>query len=144
MNEIILYLVQMPLGEWLLLVSSLVMLVGAIGLFRFPDVYTRMHASNLIAVGGVCFSLFVIIISSFLQGLFSSTLMMLIFILVFIVITSPVATQAISESAYRKGIKPARNEKASSGSGNPGSAPRKHSGRRSGKKKIKKKTGRRK
>ena len=97
---------QISISEWLLLVSAVVMLIGSIGLFRFKDVYTRTHAATLITVGGVCFSLLIIAIDMFMTGFISATFIEIILIIVFILISSPIASQAIVESAYKKKILP--------------------------------------
>lgn len=99
-------LTQMTLSELLLLISSVIMLIGSIGLFIFRDVYTRTHAATLITVGGVCFSLLVIGFSIFMADFLSIHLIKMDLIIILILVTSPIAAQAIVESAHKQGIKP--------------------------------------
>jgi multicomponent Na+:H+ antiporter subunit G len=73
------------------------LLLGAIGILRFPDCYTRMHAAgkcdtlgSLLVVGGLAFH----------HGLSLGSAKIL-FIAVFIFLTSPTATHAIARSALR-------------------------------------------
>jgi multicomponent Na+:H+ antiporter subunit G len=76
------------------------MLIGAIGIFRFPDFYTRMHAATkatslgmgfLLAGAAVHFGGWVALIKAFL-------------VMIFIFLTTPVAAHAISRAAYRMGV----------------------------------------
>jgi multicomponent Na+:H+ antiporter subunit G len=73
------------------------LLLGAIGILRFPDCYTRMHAAgkcdtlgSLLIVGGVAFYHGVSLESA-----------KIVFIAVFVFLTSPTATHAIARAALR-------------------------------------------
>ncbi|MBW6451474.1 MAG: monovalent cation/H(+) antiporter subunit G [DPANN group archaeon] len=86
----------------LFILSTISMIIGALGLFRFPDIYTRIHAATMITIGGVVLSLIAIAFNPFnLQ--FSIKILI---IASFIVITSPITSHAIVMSAYDNGIKP--------------------------------------
>jgi multicomponent Na+:H+ antiporter subunit G len=81
--------------------------VGTIGLLRFPDFYTRLHAT------GKCDTLGegLIIVGLMIHHLFyySETLLVpvkLLFLTFFIFIANPTATHAIMKAAYLTGIKP--------------------------------------
>ena len=81
-----------------LLVSGLFFLIaGVIGLFRFPDFYTRMHAA------GKCDTLGSLLVVSGLAvyGGVSLASLKIIFIAVFIFLTSPTATHAIARAAFK-------------------------------------------
>lgn len=75
---------------------------GAIGLFRFPDFYTRMHAAGITdtlctacIVGGLV-----------LQAGFSLITVKLIFMLLFTWYTSPAAGHALIKAAHKTGLRP--------------------------------------
>jgi multicomponent Na+:H+ antiporter subunit G len=92
----------------ILLTSGMVfMFIGAIGLLRFPDFYTRLHATGkcdtlgegLIIVGLIIYHLFH----------YPGTPLMavkLLFLIIFIFIGNPTAIHAIVKAAYRRGLKP--------------------------------------
>jgi multicomponent Na+:H+ antiporter subunit G len=82
---------------------------AAVGLLRLPDFYSRLHASGMLDTTGLL--LFVIAVSAFClwQDLSINTVFLtlkLIFIAVFIFITSPTATHAIIDAGIRAGLKP--------------------------------------
>lgn len=75
-------------------------LSGAIGLFRFPDFFTRVHAASItdsiaavLVIGGLL-----------LQTSFDLNTAKLLFILVFLMITSPTASHALAKSARHGGL----------------------------------------
>lgn len=75
-------------------------LSGAIGIFKFPDFFTRIHAASItdsiatiLIVGGLL-----------LQTSFDLNTAKLIFILVFLMITSPTASHALAKSARHGGL----------------------------------------
>jgi multicomponent Na+:H+ antiporter subunit G len=82
------------------LIGLILVIIGAFGLLRMPDVYNKIHASGLISYG-----LFIIILSigfgkSFL--LFSKSLI----IVIFLFIASPPITSMIAHAAYKNKVKP--------------------------------------
>ncbi|MFC3149929.1 monovalent cation/H(+) antiporter subunit G [Litoribrevibacter euphylliae] len=75
-------------------------LSGAIGLFKFPDFFTRVHASSvtdsiaaILIIGGLM-----------LQTAFDLNTAKLLFILIFLMITSPTASHALAKSARHGGL----------------------------------------
>lgn len=79
-----------------------------IGLIRFPDLYTRMHAAGK---GDALSSLLMILgmaLYVFNTGSFGDILVVvkLIFIIVFIFLTSPTATHAIIDAGFESGVDP--------------------------------------
>jgi multicomponent Na+:H+ antiporter subunit G len=101
------------IGYVIIFIGSLIAIIGSFGLLRFPDVYTRSHAQTVTIVGGVCLILIGILTSQPI----SQTTIKIIFLIIFIFLTSPTATHAITKAAYRSGIKPKvkKDELASSG-----------------------------
>jgi multicomponent Na+:H+ antiporter subunit G len=81
-----------------LLVGSLFSIVGILGMFRFPDVYTRLHATGKVSVFGAVLVLFATILLTPLgvgKGLVLIALLLL---------SAPVVSHAIVSAAYRAGI----------------------------------------
>ena len=89
--------------SWVLLIAgSFFSIVGAIGMLRMPDVFTRMHAASVTETLGVALILLGLMLQSGLN-LVSAKLLML-GILIFI--TGPTATHAIAHAAILRGLKP--------------------------------------
>ncbi|MBU0687335.1 MAG: monovalent cation/H(+) antiporter subunit G [Candidatus Margulisbacteria bacterium] len=78
------------------------MIFGALGILRFPDLYTRLHPAGKAGTAGIL-SIFIGLI--FYSG-FSFNSQRIILITLFILITSPVATHAIARGAMESGIIP--------------------------------------
>jgi multicomponent Na+:H+ antiporter subunit G len=69
--------------------------VGIIGLFRFPDIFSRLHAAGKVATLGIAFLTIGAI-------LFEPALLLKGIVLIsFLTLTSPVSTHAISIAAHR-------------------------------------------
>lgn len=69
--------------------------VGVIGLFRFPDVFTRIHSAGKVATLGVAFLIFGTIIfvpEIFLKG---------IVLISFLILSAPVSAHSIGIAAHR-------------------------------------------
>lgn len=83
-------------------VGVIFILFGTIGLLRFPDIYSRMHAvTKSSTLGVIC-----ILIGGFIffivdQGVASAKLLLGI---LFIFLTAPVGGHMISRAAYRTGV----------------------------------------
>lgn len=75
---------------------------GAIGLFRFPDFYSRMHAAGI--TDTLCTAC--IMGGLVLQAGFSLIAIKLIFILLLTWYTSPSAGHALIKAAHITGLKP--------------------------------------
>ena len=89
----------MQLGSIILVSLGVVfLLLGAIGILRFPDTYTRMHAA------GKCDTLGALLVVSGLAVHHGVSLesAKILFIAVFIFLTSPTSTHAIARAARRR------------------------------------------
>ena len=89
----------MHIGSIILLsFGVLFLLLGAIGILRFPDCYTRMHAA------GKCDTLGALLVVSGVAVHHGVSLesAKILFIAVFIFLTSPTATHAIARAARRR------------------------------------------
>lgn len=75
-------------------------LVGAVGVLRLPDVYTRAHAAAKADTLGAGFA--VAAVAAYFGFQFVSVKVLLL--LVFIYITNPTASHAISRAAYLRGF----------------------------------------
>ena len=82
----------------LLSLGVLFLLLGAIGILRFPDCYTRMHAAGKCDTLG---SLLIVSGLAFYHGV-SLESAKILFIAVFIFLTSPTSTHAIARAAMRR------------------------------------------
>jgi multicomponent Na+:H+ antiporter subunit G len=76
--------------------------VGAFGLIRLPDVYTRLHSAGLVDTVGAGF----LLIGLTLYGGFTIVTIKLLLILVFLFFTSPTTSNAFANSVYSAGIRP--------------------------------------
>ena len=82
--------------SWLCLVAGgFFTVVGAIGLVRMPEVYTRMHAASVTDTLGAG----LILLGLMLQAGFTLVAVKLLFLAIFIFFTSPVATHALVRAA---------------------------------------------
>jgi multicomponent Na+:H+ antiporter subunit G len=89
--------------SWVLLVSgSVFALIGAVGIIRLPDVFSRMHGAGIIDTAGAGL---ILIGLAFQAGLTLVTVKLLL-ILVFLMFTSPTSTHALARAALIGGIKP--------------------------------------
>lgn len=86
----------------LLCAGAFFYLTGTVGLLRFPDFYSRMHATGKSDTLGTLLSLLGL---AFYAG-FSFTGVKILFIAVFIFLTSPTATHAILRAAFDSKIPP--------------------------------------
>ena len=92
----------------LLALGVLLGLIGTIGVIRFPDVFTRLHAS------GVCSttSLLSILIACMILAGFSVITGRLLVIALFFLATNSVTGHIIGHSAWSRGIVPWRQRRA--------------------------------
>lgn len=86
----------------LIFIGTFVSFLSAIGLLRFPDVYSRAHALSKSSTLGVLFVLIgALFFFLFQEGYFSIRLLLGIF---FVFLTTPVAAHVIIRSAYRSRV----------------------------------------
>ncbi len=84
------------------LVGGGFVLVGNIGLVRFPDFYSRLHPAGITDTAGAE----LIMIGMVLQAPSWIVAAKLGFIAIFLLLTSPVATHALAHTAWVSGLKP--------------------------------------
>ncbi len=85
-----------------ILLGSFFTIVGAVGLVRMPEVFTRMHAASVTDTLGVGF----LILGMSLQAGFSLVTLKLVFLLALFLFTGPVVTHALAQVCLHEGIKP--------------------------------------
>ena len=78
------------------------LLIGSLGLLRLPDVYCRIHAVGMIDTAGASF----IILGMIIHEGFTLVSVKLVLIGVFLFFTSPIATHAVAQVAYKSGVVP--------------------------------------
>ena len=89
--------------SWILLVAGgLFSIVGAIGLLRMPDFYTRVHAASVTDTLGVGF----ILLGLMLQAGWTLVTVKLVVVGLLIFFTSPAATHALTRAALGRGVEP--------------------------------------
>lgn len=80
--------------------GCLFMLLAAVGLLRMPDVLTRMHASSKAATLGAA-----LVVAAVAVALWDAAIALrAMLISLFLLITAPVAAQAIARAAYISGV----------------------------------------
>ena len=88
----------------LLLVGAFFMLAGTIGFVRFPDFYSRMHATGKCDTLGEGLMLVALIV----YGGATFVSMKILFLIMFILLANPTSTHAIAKAAYDVGLEPWR------------------------------------
>ncbi len=86
----------------LMVIGGFFVIVGSVGMLRFPDFYSRLHAAGVTDTLGAELMLIGLMIQAGL-GLVTVKLIMII---VFVFFTSPTSTHAIANAAYRAGLSP--------------------------------------
>ncbi|MEW8205290.1 MAG: monovalent cation/H(+) antiporter subunit G [Candidatus Thiodiazotropha taylori] len=95
------------LSSILLLVGAALGIVGGIGIHRFPDFYTRLHAIGITDT----LSALMILLGLALQAGWSIAAFKLAMIFVFLFFTSPTASHALAYAAQHSGLKPKLDQK---------------------------------
>lgn len=93
----------LDIASWACLVAgSVFALIGAIGIVRLPDVYSRMHGAGMIDTLGAA----LILLGLMLQSGHWLVTVKLLLIGVFLFFTSPTTTFALARAALNAGVKP--------------------------------------
>jgi multicomponent Na+:H+ antiporter subunit G len=91
------------LASWIFITAgSFFVVVGAVGLLRMPEVFTRMHAASLIDTLGAGFLIFGMI----LQAGFSLVSLKLLILLALFFFTAPVVTHALARVCLHERVDP--------------------------------------
>jgi len=90
------------IGGGLIVAGAMLSVLGAAGVLRFPDVYTRIHAASLTDTGGATLML----LGMGLLGPFGLITLKLLLVWAFIMLTSPAAANALANAAFGSGHRP--------------------------------------
>ena len=90
-------------ASWvLILLGSFFTIVGAFGIVRMPEIFTRMHAASVTDTFGIGF----LILGMGLQAGFDLVTLKLVFLLALFFFTGPVVTHALAQACLHEGVKP--------------------------------------
>ena len=109
LSEVFEFIIYLLLG-----VGVFFNLLAGVGLLRFPDVYTRLHAGTKCTTFGsifICGSVILLGLKMWLYDSDTNSSALAIhtaFALIAILITNPTGAHAIARSAHRSGVKPVR------------------------------------
>jgi len=93
--------------SWILIIAgALLGIVGGIGIHRFPDFYSRLHAAGI--TDTLCAGLFLMGLG--LHAGLSLVTFKLFLIFAFFFFTSPTATHALAKAALLGGLEPVLDE----------------------------------
>jgi len=85
----------------LLVVGALFVLVGAIGLVRFPDFYMRLHAPTKASTLGLGGLLLASMLGAWLRG---EPALAEVLIALFVFLTAPVSANLMAQAAMHRGV----------------------------------------
>ncbi|MBL8201832.1 MAG: monovalent cation/H(+) antiporter subunit G [Chromatiales bacterium] len=89
--------------SWVFLASGgLFCVIGAVGLLRMPDIYTRVHAASVLDTLGAGLILLGLLLQAGL-GLVAAKLLVIGLLIFF---ASPTATHALAKAAWTHGLEP--------------------------------------
>ena len=89
-----------------LIVGGFLGITGAVGLFRFPDFYTRLHAASV--TDTLCAGF--IVLGLLMQADGAMMVFKLVLILLILTYTSPTAAHALARAALHAGLQPMLKE----------------------------------
>ncbi len=101
MEQVIFSLAILAIGLGLFFI-----VVGAIGVLRMPDIYSRLHAAGMTDTMGAGF----LLVGLALGEGFGLVSLRLILIWIFLLFTSPVSTHALARAALHAGVEPLQDE----------------------------------
>lgn len=88
---------------WIFMVSgSIFVIIGGIGLLRFPDFYSRIHAAGITDTMGA----WLILVGLMFSAGLTLVTVKLVFLLFFLLMTSPLSSHALAKAAFMRGLKP--------------------------------------
>lgn len=90
------------LSRTCLLAGSIFCMIGALGLLRMPDFYTRLHAASVIETLGAG----LLLLGMMLQAGLTLVTVKLVFIGVLMFFVGPTATHALARAARLRGVEP--------------------------------------
>ena len=89
--------------SWIcLLGGAIFLLIGAIGVLRFPDFYTRLHAVSVCDTLGAG----LVLVGLMFQGGLSLVTVKLLLVFYFMMFSGPTAVHALAQAALQSKLKP--------------------------------------
>lgn len=89
--------------SWAMLVTGATLAaIGALGILRMPDFYTRIHAASVTETGGMV----LILAGLVLQAPAPLVAVRLVLIAAFLLVTTPTAVYALAYAALSDGLQP--------------------------------------
>lgn len=90
------------LGSALLLVGAVLAVIGTIGVLRFPDFYTRLHAASITDTAAATLAIvgMVLLAPSF------AVVFKLAVVWLFLFLTGPTSSHALANAAHTAGLQP--------------------------------------
>ncbi len=92
-------MIELIIG-FLMVLGSLFMLLAAVGILRLPDLPTRMHASTKAGAMGAIFIMTAVVLHFSTGIVFARALA----IVLFIILTAPIAAHVIARAGYFVGV----------------------------------------
>jgi len=88
---------------WFFIVAgSLFLIVGGIGILRFPDFYSRIHPAGITDTMGA----WLVLVGLMFASASVLVTIKLVMLLLFLAVTSPLSGHALAKAAYMRGLKP--------------------------------------
>lgn len=109
------HLLRPYVGASLCVLGGLLVIIGTVGVLRFPDFYTRLHASSVTDTS----AMYALILGMALMAPSWLVVAKLGAIWVFLFLTSPTATHAIANAAHVAGLEPLIGREAARGRAKP-------------------------
>ena len=94
--------VRTAFGGALCLLGALLCIVGTIGVLRFPDIYTRLHAASVTDTSGAGF----VLLGMALMAPDWIVLVKIVCILIFLMLTSATSSHVLANAALTAGLQP--------------------------------------
>lgn len=95
-------IIRPGLGGALCAIGAVLAIIGSVGVLRFPDFYTRLHAASVTDTGAVT----VMLLGMALLAPHWLVLFKLGVVWVFLFLTGPTASHAIANAAHTAGLQP--------------------------------------
>lgn len=85
-----------------LIAGALAVLIGAIGVLRFPDLFSRIHAAGITDTAGAG----LIALGLLIESGFTLVSLKLLVILIFLLMTSPTSSHALAKASIHGNVLP--------------------------------------
>ena len=90
------------LGSALLLVGAILAVIGTVGVLRFPDFYTRLHAASVTDTAAATLA----IVGMALLAPSLAVVVKLAVVWLFLFLTGPTSSHALANAAHTAGLQP--------------------------------------